>query len=54
MIAGMMDGKTVHLVKSVKKFRLKLPVIKMLVGFDDTRTADAVLAAMNSLKTHGS
>lgn len=31
--------------------RPKLPVIRTLVGFDETRTAEAVLAAINSLKT---
>lgn len=51
-IAGIIDGKMVHLVKPVKKLRSKLPAIKTLVGLEDTRTADAVLAAINSLKTH--
>lgn len=45
-------GRMVHLVKSVKKLRLKDPAIRMLVGFDETNTAEAVLAAINSEKIH--
>ena len=51
MIAGMTVGRIVHFVKSVKKLREKLPAIRMLVGLDETKTAEAVLAAMNSEKT---
>jgi hypothetical protein len=51
-IAGIMDGKMVHFVKPVKKFSEKLPAIRMFVGLEETRTAEAVFAAMNSLKIH--
>lgn len=52
MMPGIIEGKIVHFVKSVMKLSLKVLAIKMFVGLEDTRTAEAVFAAMNSLKIH--
>lgn len=48
--AEIMAGRVVYAVNPVMKFKENAPAIRMFVGFDETRMAEAIFAAWNCEK----